>query len=202
MEVALNNPVRTKLLDAALSVIRTKGYAGTTVDDICKAAGVTKGSFFHYYASKEDLAIAATDHFMAMANGLFGSAPFRLLDDPLDRLMGYIDLRASILGGPIWQFTCLLGTLVQETYETHPRIREACDRCISSHAHDVMADIVAAKAKYVPNADWSPEGVAFFTQATLQGSFILAKARNGPAIAVECVRHLRRYIEMLFNRDR
>ena len=50
---------RGKLLDAALTVIRTKGYTATTVDDICVAAGVTKGSFFHYFKSKEDLALAS-----------------------------------------------------------------------------------------------------------------------------------------------
>jgi TetR/AcrR family transcriptional repressor of nem operon len=45
---------KTRLLDAALTVIRTKGYAATTVDDICHAAGVTKGSFFHHFKSKDE----------------------------------------------------------------------------------------------------------------------------------------------------
>ena len=51
---------KTKLLDAALHVIRVKGYAATTVDDICHEAGVTKGSFFHHFKSKDELALAAT----------------------------------------------------------------------------------------------------------------------------------------------
>ena len=50
---------RHKLLDAALALIRTKGYAATTVDDICTAAAVTKGAFFHHFKSKEALGIAA-----------------------------------------------------------------------------------------------------------------------------------------------
>ena len=45
---------KTKLLNAALQVIRTKGYAATTVDDICNAAEVTKGSFFHHFKGKEE----------------------------------------------------------------------------------------------------------------------------------------------------
>ena len=49
---------KAKLLDAAVRVIRTKGYIATTVDDLCHAAGVTKGSFFHHFDSKEQLAIA------------------------------------------------------------------------------------------------------------------------------------------------
>ena len=50
---------RARLLDAALTVIRAKGYADTTVDELCRAAGVTKGAFFHHFRSKEELAVAA-----------------------------------------------------------------------------------------------------------------------------------------------
>ena len=49
---------RPALLDAALSVFRAQGYAGTSVDDLCRAAGVTKGAFFHHFASKEANATA------------------------------------------------------------------------------------------------------------------------------------------------
>ena len=45
---------KDKLLDAAVHVVRQKGYAATSVDDFCKAAGVTKGAFFHHFESKED----------------------------------------------------------------------------------------------------------------------------------------------------
>ena len=57
----------------------------------------------------------------------------------------------------------------------------------------------AAKLLYAPNATWSAEGLGLFTQAVIQGSFILAKAKIGPEIATECLGHLRRYLEMLFN---
>jgi len=46
---ATNTSARPKILLAALSVIRAKGYAGTSVDDLCVAAGVTKGAFFHHF---------------------------------------------------------------------------------------------------------------------------------------------------------
>lgn len=189
---------KSRLLDAALDVIRSKGYAATTIDDICAAAHLTKGSFFHHFDSKESLALAAADHFAAMAAGLFRSAPYHAHDDPLDRVLGYVDFRAAILRGEIPQFTCLLGTLVQETYESHPAIRTACDRHISEHAAQVAKDIAEAKRLYAPKASWTAESLALFTQASLQGAFVLAKARNGPAVATQCIGHLRRYIELLF----
>jgi TetR/AcrR family transcriptional regulator, transcriptional repressor for nem operon len=197
--LAPQHPSRTRILDAALGVIRSKGYAATSVDDLCTAAGLTKGGFFHHFRGKEDLALAAAAHFSAMADGLFAAAPYRRLEDPLQRLLGYVDFRIAILKGRLPQFTCLLGTLLQETYETHPAIREACDRYISSHAAQVAADVALARDWYVPDAPWTADSLALHTQAVIQGAFILAKARGGPEVAADSLRHLRRYIEFLFD---
>lgn len=194
------NESKKRILDAAMHVVRAKGYAATSIDDVCEAAGLTKGSFFHHFKSKEELALAAADHFAAMASGLFAAAPYHAHADPLDRLLGYVDFRAAILRGELPQYTCLLGTLVQETYETHPAIRAACERHICEHAAEVTKDITEAKKKYAPRAKWTPESLGLFTQSVLQGAFILAKAKHGPAVAAECVSHLRRYIESQFPR--
>ena len=161
---------RTRLLDAAMQVIRAQGYSATTVDDICRAAGLTKGAFFHHFKSKEDLAVAAAAHFSQMAERLFGAAPYRELADPLDRLLGYVDFRSAIIAGPIPEFTCLLGTMVQEAYDTHPAIRRACDTYIGAHAAGVAKDIAAAKALYAPEASGAPRASGSHTQAVLQGA--------------------------------
>ncbi len=197
----MSNPqhaTKTKILNTALYVIRNKGYSATTVDDICAASDVTKGGFFHHFKGKEDLAIAAAQHFGAMAAGLFATAPYQSIEDPLFRLLGYVDFRISILNGELPQYTCLLGTMVQEVYETHPAIREACNDCITEHATMLMKDVELARDYYVPDAKWSAPSLAYHMQSVIQGSFILAKAKGGPGIAVECLQHLRRYLELLF----
>jgi TetR/AcrR family transcriptional repressor of nem operon len=189
---------KTKLLDAALRVIRTRGYAGTTVDDICHAAGVTKGSFFHHFKGKEDLAIRAADYWGEMTGAFFEGAPYHVHNDPLDRVLGYIDFRKSILQGTLPEFTCLVGTMVQETFDTAPAIRDACERSISVHAAKLAIDIEEAMKVHNIKANWSAESLALHTQAVLQGAFILAKAQGTAAIAADSVDHLHRYIEMLF----
>ena len=137
---------RVRLLDAAMTMIRTKGYADTTVDDLCRAAGVTKGAFFHHFRSKEDLGVAAAAHFGEMAAGAVQPAAVQALTDPLERLLGYIDFRRAILGDDLADTTCLLGTMVQETYATHPAIRDACAAVMFAHTATLEADIAAAKS--------------------------------------------------------
>jgi TetR/AcrR family transcriptional repressor of nem operon len=188
---------KRKLLDAALRVIRVQGYAGSSVDDICREAGVTKGSFFHHFKGKDDLAVAATEHWTGVTGNLFESAPFRSVADPRDRVLAYIDFRASLIQGDLPDFTCLLGTMVQETYSTHPDIRDACNRAILFHARTVAADLAEAKRLHAPKAKWEPLDVALFAQAALQGAFILAKAQHDAAAARRAIAHLRQYVASL-----
>jgi len=193
-------PAKIRLLNAALHNIRLKGYAATTVDDICREAGVTKGSFFHHFKSKDDLALAAIEYWEQMTGGLFAAAGYHQAADPVDRLLGYVDFRSEILSGSLADYTCLLGTLVQETYETHPNLRIACERALNSHIDTLTSDVREAKALYAPAAPWTAESVGTFIQAVLQGSFIFAKARQGSEVAHGNIEHLRRYIELLFDR--
>jgi TetR/AcrR family transcriptional repressor of nem operon len=190
---------KTKLLDAALHVIRVKGYEATRIEDICEAAELTKGSFFHHFKSKEDLALAAVDYWGEMTSAFFASASYHEPADPLERLLAYVDFRKSILRGDLPDFTCLLGTIVQETYDTHPAIREACDKSLSDHSATLVPDIEEAMRQRGIHAAWTAESLAFYIQANIQGAFILAKAKYGPKIAADCIDHLHRYIELLFD---
>ncbi len=189
---------RAKLLDAALLVIRTKGYSATTVDDLCAAAGVTKGAFFHHFESKEALGVAAANHWSATTAGLFATAPYHNHADPLDRVLAYIDFRTALLDGPVEAFTCLVGTMVQETYGSSDAIRAACEASISGHAETLEADIAAAMMLYDVKKT-TPASLALHTQTVLQGAFILAKAKGGPDIARDSAAHLKRYFILLFN---
>ncbi len=189
-----------KLLDAALRVIRQKGYSATTVDDLCAAAGVTKGAFFHHFRSKEDLAIAAAGYWAETTDAFFAAAPYHEPADALDRVLGYVDFRRSILQGDVPEFTCLVGTMVQETYGSHPAIREACNASITGHATTLEADIKAAAAEHGVTLPMCAESLALHTQAVIQGAFVLAKAGNDVTVAADSLDHLRRYIELLFQK--
>ena len=113
-------PAKDKLIGAAVKVVREKGFNATSVDDLCREAGVTKGAFFHHFPTKVDLGIAAAEAWKLHANELFGGAPFMAAEDPLDRILGYLEFRRDMLDGPIGEFTCLVGTMVQESYDTLP----------------------------------------------------------------------------------
>lgn len=202
IERSASGGARSKLLDAAVAIIRQKGYAATSVDELCATAGVTKGAFFHHFPSKDSLAVAAANYWQELSDALFAAAPYHRLNDPLDRILGYLDFRKAMLRGDVAKFSCLAGTLLQEAYQTHPDIRLACDATIGSHAATVESDIADAMKRYRIRAPWTAESLALHTQAVLQGAFILAKAKGHAGVAEDSIEHLRRYVELLFRRPK
>ena len=191
---------KIKLLDAALKVVRAKGYSATRIEDICAEAGLTKGSFFHHFRSKEDLALAAVAHWGARTTAFFADASYHDQSDPLDRLIAYVEFRKAIMTGELPEFTCFLGTIVQETYVTHADINAACERILTAHARTLEADIREAMRQYQVRGDWSAETLALHIQGVIQGGFILAKAKGSAVVAAESLDHLRRYLEQTFSR--
>ena len=193
---------RTRLLVAARDIIRQKGFAATSVDDLCQAAGVTKGAFFHHFKTKEALGVGAADYWAETTSAMFAAAPYHDPDDPLDRVLAYLDFRRSIMGGETFEYTCLVGTMTQEVHATTPAIRDACASSIFGHAATLEADFSAAIDEHGICGSWTAESLARHTQAVLQGAFILAKATGNAELARDSVGHLRCYIELLFNKHR
>ncbi|MEY4269948.1 MAG: hypothetical protein RLZZ58_1164 [Pseudomonadota bacterium] len=191
---------RDKLLEAAVTLVRAQGYAATSVDQLCRHAGVTKGAFFHYFASKEALGVAAADYWSHATGTFFAAAPFHTLGDPLDRVLGYIDLRIALIGGPVENFSCVAGTMVQEAFRSSAAIRVACDASMMGNARALEADIAAAMAEHGVTGT-TAASLAQHVQTVIQGAFILAKAADvadGPDRARDALGHLRRYFELLF----
>lgn len=196
---AARHSARDEILAAAIRAIRSKGLAGTSVDELCAAAGVTKGAFFHHFKSKEAAAVAAAERFSDIADGIFSAAPFRALPDPVERVLGYVDFRKALMRGDLPSFTCLVGTMAQEAYLTNPNIREACAQSIDAHVDMLQADVAEAMRARNADAPGGARGLALYMQAVIQGAFVLAKAHSDATIAADCLDHLRNHLSNLFN---
>jgi TetR/AcrR family transcriptional repressor of nem operon len=190
---------RDKLLEAGVKLVREQGFSATSVDQLCQAAGVTKGAFFHHFASKEALGVALAEYWSSSTGQFFAAAPFHHLADPLARVLGYIDLRIALLAGPAESFSCVAGTMVQEAFLTSEAIRAACHDSIMGNAKALEADLAAALAQSGATGV-TAAGLARHVQAVIQGAFVLAKAEGSEGaaeLAREELQHLRRYFEML-----
>lgn len=193
---------KRRLLDAAMQLMLRQGFSATTVDQICGEADLTKGSFFHYFTSKDELGEAVLDHFCAGQQQQFAGAKFNQLEDPLDKLHGLIDFICEKARDRSQTPGCLMGNFTQELALTHPRMRLRCEDKFAGFAGHIQAMLCEAKAKYGQKADFDPESVALMFVSLLQGSMLLAKARQDNNLLVKNLEHFRSYIDALFVKTR
>lgn len=193
-----DSPAKERLLDAAQRLMLAKGFAATTVDEICAAAGLTKGSFFHYFAGKDELGEAVLDRFVAGRAQAMQAGPFTRRRDPLRRVYGYLDFIGAMARRPGAPSGCLLGNFAQELSDTHPKIRARCAQHFARWTARFKRDLDEAKATHAPRAAIDTEGLAEHFIAVLEGALILAKAKQDRSQVAGHVRHFKRYVKSLF----
>lgn len=193
----VESPTKDRLLDAAQALMLAKGFTATTVDKICEKAKLTKGSFFHYFESKEELGRKLLERFCA-ANARKMQGCCGTERDPLKRVYHYIDGLIELAHDPVMARGCLLGTFAQELSDTHPRIRQVCDKAFGAWASQFGDELARAKATYAPRATFDPQSVAEHLIAVLEGSLIVGKARQDRKTLGRSLGHFKAYLKSLF----
>ncbi len=191
---------KEKLLEAAQHLMLEKGFTATTVDDICEAAGLTKGSFFHYFKSKEDLGQEVLTHFFNCMQQTIQQAPFLKKGDPLKRVYEYVDFMIRMYLDPLSPTSCLVGNFAQELSNSHSKIRASCNRMFSQWVNGLKGDLKAARSRYAPKKSIDVESLAEHFIAVTEGALILAKAKQDRAIIKKNLLHYKRYLKSLFEK--
>jgi TetR/AcrR family transcriptional repressor of nem operon len=189
---------KDKLVAAAYRLMQTKGFVATGVEDVCAAAGVTKGAFFHYFPSKEALGLAVVEERVREYTCAFETAPFMKETDPLKRLHGYLDTVCALNHDATRPTGCLVGMFAQELAETHPEVRALCAQSFESLRRFLEGLIEEARAAYAPRAAIDVRSVADHFIAILQGALILARVRQDRRVIETQVEHFRAYLDALF----
>ena len=186
---------REDLLTAAIDLFRRKGYVATTVEEICTQAEVTKGAFFHHFASKEALAEACLKQWDALAAARDQSAGYHAVDDAVERLLACLDFYIAMFGNPRLLKSCLAGTVVQEISESNTVLRDAAQQCFV-HAEQQFASLLAAAARS-SRKKLDATALAQLWMATLQGSLILCKASGDDRVIARNLRQIREHLCLL-----
>ena len=189
-------PAKKKIIAAAKELMLTKGYNDTSVDEICKKSGVAKGSFFHYFKDKEAVASEAVNCFIHdTGSRMLGCCEGE--GDPLRRIYRMIDNTIETTQCPEFK-GCLMGTLLQETFRTHPKLRDACGAGVEGAYTFLEKTFKAAKAKHAPKSAVDPRKMAEFYLSVVQGSFLLAKAQGSPKVIESNLKTLKQQIQQVF----
>jgi TetR/AcrR family transcriptional repressor of nem operon len=161
---------------------------------------VTKGSFFHYFKSKEAIGQAVLDRFVQERRAAAQNSPHFRKEDPLDRVLGWMDFGIAESRNPETLRGCLLGTFSQELSLTHELIRRECQAKLGEWSKAIQSDLDLAVALHRPAAPIDTKSLADHCVAVFEGSILLSKARKDPRPLRESLGHLKGYIQGLFGR--
>jgi TetR/AcrR family transcriptional repressor of nem operon len=168
---------KDKILEAALRLLLSRGYAATTVDEICEAAGVSKGSFYHFFGTKEELGLAVLDQFSARNARLVDEGPYRDAADPMKRALELVD-HLIATASEMWGSGCLLGTFALDLAETNPTIRKAVAEKFEGVAEGLADGMAPLATQGQDPAGLSPRDLAEHFIVVVEGALILAKAHQ------------------------
>jgi len=184
---------RERLLAAAKALMLSQGYAGTTVDAICEKASLTKGSFYHFFKSKEALGLAVLEWSLLKGGEILGTGPHAALTEPVPRALAFMHhVEASAVD--LWSNGCLLGVYASELAETNDRMQATVSRMFSevnTYFVSELAPLAEAADGRLPSA--AELGEQYLT--LLEGSIVLAKAYRDPNRIVAALKGFRSNIE-------
>lgn len=175
---------RAKLIRSAQISMLAKGYSATGVDDICQAAGVSKGSFYHQFASKEELAIAALADFydvglhQLLAIDLRGIAPE-------EQWLAFLDAVAK-QGRELWKNGCLIGSLASEMALSSPLLQAEVARLFAQTAH-TLEPLIAPFVASVQGPSPSAAALAEHFLVVVEGAVVMSRAHHDPIKINEAV---------------
>jgi TetR/AcrR family transcriptional repressor of nem operon len=192
----------TKILDAAHALVLRRGFAGTSVDDILAGAGISRGTFFYHFPTKDDLARellvrharddrAITDGFMERAE--------RLARDPLEQLLVFFGLYIEMLEeaeNPARG--CLFASFSYEAGLFDESTTSLIEEAVTYWRERVGGKISEALERHALRIHSDADTLADLAYTVFEGALIMARVKKDPSVLARHLREYRNYLELAF----
>jgi TetR/AcrR family transcriptional repressor of nem operon len=195
---------RDRILDAAQAQVMERGFAATSVDAIQEAAGISRGTFFYHFASKDELARALIERYARQDHELTESLMARaenLATDPLQQALVFMGLFEELFRevGPV-RAGCLFASYSYEAQlfdeETHRLIADSLEHFRRIFGGK-LEQAIDRHPPVVPDVD--PYDLADLASSAFQGAYVLWRVTNESERIAMPIEHFRKYLELLFD---
>jgi TetR/AcrR family transcriptional regulator, transcriptional repressor for nem operon len=196
---------REKILREATQLFTVKGYHGTKLEEVLRAAGVTTGAFFHHFRSKEELAFAVLDWYTEQRrhelDQIEGGLRPAASDDPLEPVFRWLEAtqqrfrrRAERKEGG-----CIFGNLSAALCDTHDGFRERLAAAFDQMALDFKPRLDEAARQCCPERRLDTLALARYIVAVIEGSILLARAHQDSRFMARHFQFLKEYLRQAFH---
>jgi TetR/AcrR family transcriptional repressor of nem operon len=188
---------RDRLLDAAQTLMLSKGFHASRVDEICEGAGVSKGSFYHFFKTKEELGVEVLERYYRQTVKRLVSGDYQQLEDPIDRAFGFLDFVEEV-APELWSDGCLLGGFAIDLADTHPAIQTRVSE-LFSRMNQGLAVLFEPFSDRSTGEEHRPSAgeIAEHFLMVIEGSVVLAKAHGEENSVARGIDRFRAYLRGL-----
>ena len=185
---------RDELIRVGREIIAQQGFKAASLNDILTAAGVPKGSFYYYFASKEDFGLAIVDDFARDYRDRFELILGDSQYSPLTRLRNYFELKIADMADCGCTDGCLIGNLAQELSAQNEVFRDRLDKVFAEWEQYFDRCLQAAfEAGEISTSGKVNNELAKFILSSWEGAILQAKVTKS-------VLPMKMFVDVLFDR--
>lgn len=178
---------KAEIIEIGTELFAVKGYNATGIDAVLKQAGVPKGSFYNYFASKEEFGLAIIDQFAARYEQTLATFFEDRSVAPLHRIRNYFEHSLAHLTANQFTKGCLIGNLGQELADQNERFRARLEVIFQSWKRRFAACLAEAQQQGELAPELDPEVVADFMLAAWEGAILRAKVMKSAEVIRHCI---------------
>lgn len=174
---------RNEIIKKSIHVMIENGYNGTGVKALTDAAGIPKGSLYHYFDNKEDYAKEALNYYYhEMGQERFSHLVDKSMD-PLDRIKKFFRLMIEDFSDERnCKVGCFVGNMTQEMGGANETLSEVTDRLYNDFERQIRNCLIEAVDNNEMSNDKNVDILAEFIVSSWQGSLIRIKAKNSKEV--------------------
>lgn len=181
---------RDRLLDHGVGMIMERGYHGTGLQDLLAGVNVPKGSFYNYFASKEDFCAEVIRHYIAPFIRLLDSYLAQPELDALAALKGYFQHLVGEVEKRGYKGGCLLGNLIGEIGDTNPACLAVLQEAVHDYRDKLEQGLARAQREGTVRTDLDARTMADLLADAWQGALLRMKVEQSVRPLETCVGHL------------
>lgn len=180
---------REKLVRTAETLMLRDGYSAMRVDEVIRSAGLSKGSFYHFFDSKEALGLAALEHYYADRVGRLAAGDYGAEADPVRRAHRFLE-HASRVAADLWKEGCLLASLASDAAGSSQVVSRALQER-TSELRGLLVEVLGPLA----DSETTATDLADQFLVCIEGSIVLARIYDDPGYLDRSLDLFRRFLD-------
>ena len=180
-----------------LEVFYKKGYYNTSIDDILRTLGLSKGAFYHHFESKEDYFISILQNLVVNKVYSMLIEPLQDNEDPLQAIVDTFENALLTAENNEWDRGFILGNFISEFNGNHPEITNYLKDLIKIWEVNLVTVLQKGKANGLLGRHIDSEGVALYLISSFMGVRTLMVEGNARMLRYNYIQQLRQYLRML-----